>query len=203
MRFFVDSKCIKYLNVPYGSSVEPPSQPIKDLDDGFTYEFLAWDVAFDNVVSNLDVHAIFNKVSHTYTVDYVNWDGSLLFSEKVESGEQSTYGAELPTRQSNDKYEYIFNGWTDGDKLGAVTRNLTVQAIFKKQIKSFTVTFNYGDGKKSVYPGIEYGSDLTNSNLVPADVAKESTPQYEYTFIGWDSTFGNIVSNCVINTAQA
>ncbi len=199
VRFFVDSKCIKYLNVPYGSSVEPPSQPIKDLDDGFTYEFIGWDVAFDNVVSNLDVHARFNKVSYTYTVDYVNWDGSLLFSEKVESGEASTYLGDTPSRQSNDKYDYIFDGWTDEDKLSAIARNMTVQAKFKQQIKTFSVTFNYGDGKQSVLQSIEYGSDLTNSNLVPTDVAKAPTAQYEYDFIGWDGTFDNITSNTVIN----
>ncbi|MDE6211437.1 MAG: leucine-rich repeat protein [Clostridia bacterium] len=199
VKFFVDNKCIKYLNVAYGSSVEPPSQPIKDLDDGFTYEFIGWDVAFDNIISNLEVHARFNKVSHTYSVDYVNWDGSLLFSENVESGEPSVYGADTPSRQSNDKYDYVFVGWTDGDKLNAITRNMTVQAIFKQQIKTFTVTFNYGDGKKSVFPDIEYGSNLTNSNLVPTNVAKASTAQYEYEFIGWDGTFDNITSNAVIN----
>ncbi len=198
VRFFVDNKCIKYVNVAYGSSVEPPSQPIKDLEDGFTYEFIGWDVAFGNIVSNLDVHASFKKVSHTYTVDYVNWDGSLLFSEKVESGEPSIYDGDTPSRQSNDKYDYIFDGWTDEDKLSAITRNMTVQAKFKQQIKTFTVTFNYGDGKKSVFPNIEYGSDLTNSNLVPTDVAKASTAQYEYEFISWDGTFNNITSNTVI-----
>ncbi|MDE6869459.1 MAG: hypothetical protein K2J75_01920, partial [Clostridia bacterium] len=199
VKFFVDNKCIKYLNVAYGSSVEPPSQPIKDLDDGFTYEFIGWDVAFDNIISNLEVHARFNKVSHTYSVDYVNWDGSLLFSENVESGEPSVYGADTPSRQSNDKYDYVFVGWTDGDKLNAITRNMTVQAIFKQQIKTFTVTFNYGDGKKSVFTDIEYGSNLTNSNLVPTNVAKASTAQYEYEFIGWDCNFYNITSNSVIN----
>ncbi len=199
VRFWVDGECIKYVSAAYGSSVEPPTQPIKNLNDGFTYEFDGWDKSSNNVVSNLDVHANFKKVSHTYTVDYVNWDGSLLFSEKVESGEPSIYCGDTPSRQSNDKYDYIFDGWTDEDKLSAITRNMTAQAKFKQQIKTFTVTFIYGDGKKSVFPDIEYGSNLTNSNLVPTDVAKASTAQYEYEFISWDGTFNNITSNTVIS----
>lgn len=199
VNFWVDNKCIKSVNVPYGSSVEQPAQPLKDPNDGFTYEFIGWDVAFNNITSNLDVHASFRQISHTYTVEYVNWEGSLLDTQQVESGQKAIYGGETPTRTSNDKYDYIFTGWSDEDKLDPITRNITVTARFKAQIKTFTVTFKYGDNQKTVYPGIDYGTDLTNSNLVPTDVEKTSTPQHEYEFIGWDATFNNITSDTVIN----
>ncbi|MDE5756493.1 MAG: leucine-rich repeat protein [Clostridia bacterium] len=203
VKFWIDDTCVKYLNVPYGSSVEPPSQPIKNPSDGFTYEFRGWDVDFTNITNDLDVHARFKQISHTYTVNYENWDGTLLFSEQVESSQPSTYGGEDPTRQSNDKYDYVFKGWTDADKLEAVTRNMTVKATFTQKIKSFTVTFNYGDDQHLTVPGIEYGTDLTNYNVVPTNVAKSSTAQYEYEFIGWDGTFDNITSNTVINAKYA
>ncbi|MDE6275634.1 MAG: leucine-rich repeat domain-containing protein [Clostridia bacterium] len=199
VKFWIDDTCIKYVNVPYGSSVEPPAQPIKNLDDGFTYEFTSWDVAFDNITNNLDVRARFRQVSHTYTVEYVNWEGSLLATLQVGSGEAAVYNAETPTRPSNDKFDYIFAGWTDEDKLEAVTRDITVQAKFISQIKTFSVTFKYGDNEKTSYPDIEYGTDLTKSNLVPSNVAKASTAQYEYEFIGWDATFDNITKDTVIN----
>ncbi|MCX4363192.1 MAG: leucine-rich repeat protein [Clostridia bacterium] len=198
VKFWVDNTCIKYLNVPYGTKVEAPSQPVKTEEDGFTYEFLNWDIAFDNVTTDLDVRAVFKKISHTYTVRYVNWDGSLLFEEQVGSGEPSVYGGENPQRESSDKFSYVFKGWTDADKLDAITRNITVQAVFEQNINTFTVTFVYGDGKRATLREIGFGTDLTYSNLVPTDVAKESTPQFEYIFIGWDRTFDNITSDMLI-----
>lgn len=203
VNFWIDSTCVRTYSVPYGSQVEAPSQPIKVLDDGFTYVFLRWDVAYNNIISNLDVHAVFDKISHEYTVNYVNWDGTPLYSEKVSSGNKSTYAGETPTRDSNDKFDYIFDSWSDADKLNSITRNITVQAVFKEKKKTFTVEFLYGDGKSFTIPQVGYGTDLTQSNLVPTDVEKQSTAQYEYTFLGWDGTYDNITANTVIRANYA
>lgn len=205
VRFWVDGACVKYLNLSYGSKAEAPSQPVKVTDDGFTYEFIGWDVAYDNIVSNLDVRARFRQVSHTYTIEYVNWDGEPLYTEQVLSGEQSTYKGETPVRASNDKYDYIFNGWSDSDAIATVTRNVSVTAQFKSKLKTFFVQFNYGDGKSDKLTGIAYGTNLANSNLVPteADVKKTPTSQAEYTFIGWDNAFDNITANTIVNAKYA
>lgn len=199
VNFWVDEECIKSVSVKYGESVEAPQRAVKVTDDGFTYEFTGWDKDFDNITSDTDVRALFNKISHKYTVQFVNWDGELLDTQIVESANAAVYGGADPIREPNDKFTYEFKGWSDSDRLQSVTGNMTVYAIYTDKVRTFTVTFNYGHGLTKVEENIPYGENLTNSALVPIDTAKASTKQFDFTFIDWDKYIGYISSDMEVN----
>ncbi|MDE7348874.1 MAG: leucine-rich repeat domain-containing protein, partial [Clostridia bacterium] len=199
VKFFVDDTCIKSVSALYGSSVEAPLQPVKVLNDGYTYEFVRWDKDFDNIVESIEVNAIFEKIANTFTVKYVNWDGTLLYADSVESECKSTYVGDTPTRESNDKYTYEFVGWTNADMLDSVTQSFAAQAIFKEVVRTYTVTFNYGHGEQKTLENIPYGTDLTDSAEIPTDVDKSSTKQYDFTFIDWDKYFGYVSRDMEVN----
>lgn len=208
VKFMVDDTCIKSETVLYGNAATAPETVVKVTDDGYTYEFTGWDKTFDNIVENTIVNALFNQIAHTYTVQYVNWDGELLFADSVATDEASVYEGETPVREANDRYTYQFTGWTDSDSLDKVTRDITVYALYDAIERTYTVTFNYGHGLSVVIENVPYGTDLTKKDnefgaQVPTDTFKASTPQYDYTFIDWDRYFGYISCDLEINAVYA
>lgn len=197
VKFMVDDTCIKSEIVLYGNSATAPDTVVKVKDDGYTYEFTGWDKTFDSITENTVVNALFNQIAHTYTVQYINWDGEILFTDSVVTNEASVYEGETPAREANDRFTYEFTGWTDSESLTQVTRDITVYAIFDAIERTYTVTFYYGHDKSVVIENVPYGTDLTDKNnefgaQVPTDTFKESTAQYDYTFIDWDRYFGYI-----------
>ena len=197
VKFMVDDICIKSEIVLYGNSATAPETVVKVKDDGYTYEFTGWDKAFDNITENTVVNALFNQIAHIYTVQYVNWDGEILFTDSVSTDEASVYEGETPVRESNDRFTYTFTGWTDSDALDKVTKDTTVYAIYDAIERTYTVTFYYGHDMSVVIENVPYGTDLTDASnefgaQVPTDTSKTSTAQYDYTFIDWDRYFGYI-----------
>ncbi len=74
----------------------------------------------------------------TYTVKFVNDDGTVLQSGEVEKGKMPSYSGKTPTKSSTANYVYTFKGW---DKpLAKVTGNVTYKATYIKKKINVTVT---------------------------------------------------------------
>ena len=73
-----------------------------------------------------------DTVSPSYTVTFVNWDGTILQVVNVLEGGSATYSGETPTRPNDEEgYQYTFSGW---DKLTTnVTEDMTITAIYLKE----------------------------------------------------------------------
>lgn len=83
-----------------------------------------WNNYFGN-----DLTITADEVKPSYTVTFVNWDGTVLYKTDVIEGETAVYGGETPTRpDSEDGYQYTFSKW-DKD-LTNVTSNMVVTAVF-------------------------------------------------------------------------
>ena len=109
----------------------------------------------------------------TYTVTF-NCDGKLYHQKKVKAGD--TVG-KLPIVE--DRNGYDFSGWFEegGGEVTpqtVVTRNMTVNAVFK--LRTYTVTFLY-EGAYYTAKTVAEGRTLGNLPLV-LDIAG-------YRFIGW------------------
>lgn len=205
VKFMVDDECIKSDWILYGESAVAPDTVVKVEEDGFTYEFIGWDKTFDSITENTVVNAQFKQIAHTYTIQYVNWDGTVLFTDYVESGQASVYPEEngTPTRKPNDMHTYVFEGWTNSDDLANVTHSFVTYAQYQEIIRTYTVTFIFGHNQEVVIDGVPYGTDLTdNSNefgkQVPTNVEKASTAQYDFTFIDWNKYFGYVSQDMTI-----
>ena len=210
VRFLVDGNVIQSTNEPYGTSVTAPTNVVKQSAGGYIYEFTGWDNDFDFITCDTEVNAIFNQLSQTFTITYVNWDGTVLYTDEVETGNASIYPTAekgMPQRESNAKYEYEFESWdyvsdnSDNDDLNNVTRSFAVQAHFSWQIRKYSVTFIYGDNKSYVFENVEYSTDLRNDSRIPdaTEVKKTSTAQFDFEFMGWEGYYGYVESDLTIN----
>jgi serine protease len=111
-----------------------------------------------NVQADVTVEAEF--AINSYTVTFVDHDGSVLKAETVDHGSSATAPAD-PTRTG-----YTFTGWdTPFDN---VTGNLTVTAQY--EINSYTLTYTAGaNGSISgtTSQTVDHGSDGTSVEAVP------------------------------------
>ena len=110
-----DGSVLGTVRVPYGGAATAPEVPERE-----GYTFTGWDTPFDNVTSDLTVTALFRI--NTYTVTFMNYDGTVLSTQTVEWNTAATAPG-VPEREG-----YTFIGW-DKD-FSAVKEDLTVTAQF-------------------------------------------------------------------------
>ena len=80
-------------------------------------------------ISTTASQATFTNTRQTYTITFVNWDGSELQSSDVAFGQTPVYTGETPTKASTAQYTYTFRGWdpeivpVTGDAIYTATYN--------------------------------------------------------------------------------
>ena len=118
----------------------------------------------------------------TYTVTFVDWNGTVLKTQTVEEGSSAT----APSNPSREGYN--FTGWDKS--FNNITANVTITAQYS--IKTYTVIFKDYDGTTLKTQTVNHGSAATAPNNPTRD---------GYTFTGWDKAFNNVTSDLTI-TAQ-
>lgn len=131
--------------------------------------FTGWDKPFDNVREDLVITAQY--AVNTYTVNFLDWNGSILKSQKV------SYGGSAAPPPSPTREGYIFQGW-NGDYTN-VTGNRTITASYK--IRSFTITFDSNGGTPVPSQTVTYGDKAGH----PSDPIKKNNK-----FMGWYTASG-------------
>ena len=126
-----------------------------------------------------------------YFIKYLSQDGrELLYTERVSEGHDGHWSG-TSTKASTAQYDYIFTGWSrspnqtvnDENAVVNILADRDVFAAFTPQVRSYTVRFLNGETVMDTKTVI-YGSDVSDAGLSPT---KESTPQYSYTFLGWNT----------------
>lgn len=186
--------------IEYGKSAAQPSaeQVAKASDAEFDYTFACWNTdAWENVTGTVTAVAEYDKAVRYYDI---------VFIAKNEKGEDAeyrynlAYGSEITLPESaasysDEKYDYIFDGWKTAEG-ATVTGALTEVASYTKTLRKFTVIFNYGDGK-SEKQTVEYGASATEPT---EGLEKSETAEYEYIFKGWDSSnWLNVTEDVTVN----
>ncbi|MCL2529001.1 MAG: InlB B-repeat-containing protein [Coriobacteriia bacterium] len=172
-----------HTGILHGGAATAPADPARA---GHT--FSGWDRPFNNVTSNLTVMALHTliPVPPTFTVTFVDWDGSVL---AVRSG--IAYGGTATAPADPARTGYTFAGWDM--PFNNVTADLTATALYTAIPPTYTVTFVDWDGTVlAVRTGIAYGGAAT----APANPARDG-----YTFVGWDTPF-NVVTASITVRAQ-
>ena len=119
-----DGTVLKTETVEHGHAAAPPADPERE-----GYTFIGWDADLSSVADDLTVTAQYQI--NTYTVIFLDWDGSLIMAESVEHGHAAT-PPPAPTREG-----YTFIGW-DAD-LSSITDYLTVCALYEEIIYDASV----------------------------------------------------------------
>jgi hypothetical protein len=110
-----DGTLLKSESVNYGSAATAPSS---SSHTGYT--FTGWDVDFDYITANTTVTALYTI--NSYTVRFVDYDGTLLESQSVNYGSDAI-APDDPTRTG-----YTFTGWDIA--FDNITEDITVTALY-------------------------------------------------------------------------
>ena len=152
------------------------AEPSKEATAQYTYAFAGWDPEITAVESAQIYTAKYSSTVNSYTITWLNEDGSELNHETLEYGVTPEHAA--PTKENTAEWTYTCTGWTPA--IESVKADASYQATFSATKNSYTITWLNEDGSEIEHETLEYG--ITPSH---ADIYKESTEEFTYTFIGW------------------
>lgn len=194
-----DSLIIYSAYFPIGSDLNGyVSASDKPSDEIYDYYFSGWDKPLSNVTEDIEVRPVYESVVRTFTVIF-NVDGVTVKTEEVEYGKSATapsqqvIEAALPSVKGSI---YSFAGW-DKD-FSCVKSDMKVNADITRDYATYTVTFNYGDGKSETQT-VRYGEDAVAPTNEDGKLNKAPTENTDYLFVGWDNNYCFVTENRVIN----
>lgn len=182
--------------------------PERESSVQYDYIFLGWNLrpnqteisegALRNLTASVDVYAAYRQTVRSYYVYFYN--GSELFDSKlVVYGGNAQSPSTDPTKEPSAQYTYSFVGWNedpnastaDTDALNNVTGDRNVYAMYSSTIRSYTVSFRNGSTELQSVT-VPYGGTAVYKGEAPT---KESTEQYTYSFVGWNTEDGATVAD--------
>lgn len=154
--------------------------------------YLQWNPAIAAVTGDATYTATWlEEKPTTYEVRFVDYDGKEIRSaENIEVGKEPTAptivngvpvgkeGIEYGKSATNE-FTYIFDHWSPGIK--PVDAAITYTAVYKEQVKTYTVTFLNEDGSEIKHYDYAYGKVPVCANTP----TKANDAQYTYT-LGWE-----------------
>ena len=165
---YVGGTLIGYTTVPYGE-IPTHSDPEKTSAEPrkYTLTFSHWDPTPVAVTGPATYTAIFDTIYTMYTVNFYNYDSTLLQSSQYRYGENAEYTGATPTRPDDANYSYTFGGWDP--ELTWVWESRDYIAVFDKKINSVALTVKYPDFGVSLNSGRYYAASETQMTVTCAN----------------------------------
>ena len=167
--------------------------PTKEDDGLYTYSFTKWSEAVvDEATKTVTYTAIFSKT----VVDFVDeeneydlfWkyaDDETVYpaASNVLLNEDHTAWLSTPAMEDTAQYTYTFIGWS-APEVDEDDKTIVYTALFSKEIRKYTVTFQNWDGTPLQVTKVAYGTVPTYIGKTP--IQDSADEQVSYTFKGWD-----------------
>ena len=189
----------------YGGSAIAPEAPTREQSDTTVYTFSSWQGMYTALsgTQNKTVTAVYTQTDRLYDVTFKNHDGSVLGTKGYKWHEQIVVPETVVPQKQADGQIYSsweFSGWSPSiDASTIVTgEGMEFTAQFTGVKKPYTIRFTDEGGNDIIDPQVLTWGDMP---VIPQNVTKSSTEQYEYTFSGWDQEVVP-VSGSVIYVAQ-
>lgn len=124
--------------------------PIKPSDEKYAYFFTGWNKNIEIATADEIYTAVYSKRKNSFTIKFLNEDGTVLQVKTYKKGEMPVLECEEPTKTANATYHYEFNGWDK--ELTSVDSNKTYIVKFKAlehnfELVSITAPSCTADGK--------------------------------------------------------
>ena len=88
-------------NVPYGTKPEYKGEtPVKAATVQYTYTFAGWEPEIDEVTGDAVYTAKFTETVNKYTISFVDEDGTVLQTGKLDYGTVPSYTGETPVKEA-------------------------------------------------------------------------------------------------------
>ena len=169
-----DGSTIVTRTVEQGQAAEAPADPTRE-----GYDFTGWDVAFNNITSDLVVTATY-EIKH-FTVRFLDYNSSVLKSQTVDWDNDASAPAN-PSREG-----HTFAGWDPAD-FTHIKANLDVTATYT--INTYSVTFvDWNDEVLRVAQTV----DWNEAAIPPSDPSRTG-----YDFTGWDKPFEHVTADMTV-----
>ena len=120
--------------VTEGNSAVAPADPVREADAQYTYTFAGWSGDFTTITADTTITATYSSSEVFYTVNFVDFDGTVIDTQTV------TYGASATAPADPARDGYKFTGW-DVD-FSAITSETTVTAQYEEIIVKLLGDFN-------------------------------------------------------------
>ncbi len=134
-------------------------EPTKQSTAQYSYKFKGWDKEFTNVVNDQKYYAVYDSTVRKYTVFFYTDETKqkLIYSKDYNYGETPSYEKdELPTKDKDTNYKYIFKKWNSEFK--PVVENAEYWGVYDKiERKNFKVRY---------YLTITFGGHLIDEIIV-------------------------------------
>ena len=197
-----DGDILKVDQLPYGEIPEfAGDTPVKEGDAQYSYTFDSWTPEIEPVTGDASYTAVFSQQTNTYTVTWLDDNGTELKTAEVPYGQIPEYGELAPSKEADAQYTYTFTGWDK--EITAVTEDVTYTAVYETTINKYTVTWvNYDGEVLETDEEVEYGTAPSYDGTTPE---RQASDQYSYSFAGWDpsvdSVTGNVIYKAVFDEA--
>ncbi len=187
IRFFdSDTTLLDSQYVQYGKTPGYAGTPSKASTAQYSYAFEGWHVEPTAATEDFDYYAVYTETLRSYTVRFLDFDGSELQSSTYLYGAMPGI-SKVPARASTVAYDYAFSGWTPA--IDTVKGSATYTALYDSSKVKYTVTFMDGS---SVFATVQvpYGE----AAVVPGTPSRDG-----YKFVGWNGSLSNVTGDVTVS----
>lgn len=180
-------------HVPYlGTATYRGLAPTKEPTATSEFVFIGWDKPLTGVASDFETQALFEEKSVTHTVEFYNYDSTLLYTASVSHHGTATYVGSTPYREPEGPYAYTFSGWNR--ELTNVTSSFSTVAQFTATERLIPTHFYNYDGTYLYTAYSNYGKPAYYAGAMPYH---EEDEKYVYEFDGWDRDISYITEETI------
>lgn len=151
----------------------------RPADDTFTYALSGWNEEPKFAYKDMVYLASYSTEYIDYSVSFLDFDGRTISEATYHYGD-SIVVPELPSRSSDETYNYVCVGW-DKTVSEMCRGNATYKAQYEPEYINYTITFMNEDSSIISQETYHFGDPV----IVPADPKKDSDEMYDYEFAGW------------------
>lgn len=144
-----------------------------------------------------DLEITYTTLVQQYLVTFVNYDGTVLYTEYVDRNDAATDPVtssliSTPTRPSSISTNYTYSGWDVS--LDAVIAPRTITAQYTETTRQYRVRWISQLGIVMDTQTVNYGAEAVYAGELPTRTEEEAQAVY-YLFAGWDKSTGFITGD--------